>query len=57
MPAATTIPAVANIAIAHSDMVFPGNLSDYDTDAFSFTLSVNITLAMPSNIFLCCRHC
>jgi len=33
MPAAPTIPAIANTAIAHSDTVFPGNLSDYDTDA------------------------
>jgi hypothetical protein len=48
MPAATTISIVANTAIAHSDMVFPSNLLDYDTNAFSFTLSVNITLAMPS---------
>jgi hypothetical protein len=53
MPAATTVPAVANTAIAHSDTVFPGNLSDYDTDASSFTPSVNITLAQPSPHDLC----
>jgi hypothetical protein len=53
MPTATTVPAVANTAIAHSDMVFPGNLSDYDTNASSFTLLVNITLAQLSPCDLC----
>jgi len=44
-PAAPTIPAVANTSITYSDTVFPGNLSDYDTNASSFTPSVNLTLA------------
>jgi len=33
------------MAIALSDTVFPGNLSDYDTDASSFSPSINIALA------------
>ena len=47
MPAATAVPASVNTVIALSDTVFPGNLSDYDTDASSFTPSVNIAIAPP----------
>jgi hypothetical protein len=46
-PANSTVPASVNTAIAHSDTVFPGNLSDYDTDASSFSPSVNIAIATP----------
>jgi hypothetical protein len=50
-PANSTVPASVNTAIAHSDTVFPGNLSDYDTDASSFSPSVNIALApSPSSL-------
>jgi hypothetical protein len=34
-----------NTAVALSDTVFPGNLSDYDTDASSFAPSINFALA------------
>ena len=46
---AAPAPAIAtsvNTAIALSDTVFPGNLSDYDTDASSASPSVNIALAL-----------
>ena len=37
-PAASTVPTSVNTVIAHSDTVFSSNLSDYDTDASSFSL-------------------
>jgi hypothetical protein len=47
---ATTAPASVNTAVAISDMVFPSNVSDYDTISSSFTLSVNIAIAPPSSL-------
>jgi hypothetical protein len=44
-----TVPASVNTAIAVSDSVFPGNLSDYDSSASAFTPSVNIALALDSS--------
>jgi len=45
LASSTAIPASVNTAIALSDTVFPGNLSNYDTDASSFTPSVNFAIA------------
>ncbi len=45
----TTIPASINTAIAVSDVVFPSNLSDYDSNASTFSPSVNIALALASS--------
>jgi len=44
------IAASVNTAVALSDTVFPGNLSDYDTDTSSFMPSINFALtgAMPT---------
>jgi len=43
-----TITASVNTAVTLSDTVFPGNLSDYDTDASSFAPSVNFALTSAS---------
>jgi hypothetical protein len=42
----STIPTSVNIVIAGPDMAFLGDLSDYDTDVLSFSLSINIALAL-----------
>ena len=47
---ATTAPASVNTAITISDMVFPGNVSNYDTVSSFFTPSVNITIMPPSPV-------
>ena len=43
-PVPMLVPILVNMAIALLDMVFSGNLSDYDTNASSFSPSVNIAL-------------
>jgi hypothetical protein len=45
-----TVPASVNTALAVPDAVFPGNLSDYDSNASAFTPSVNIALALASTV-------
>ena len=44
---APSVPASINTAIAVPDAIFPGNLSDYDTQS-TFSPSVSIALALPT---------
>ena len=46
----TTIPASINTALTVTDAVFPGNLSNYNSNASAFTLLVNIALSPASTI-------
>ncbi len=42
---AAAVSALVNTALTLSDTVFPGNLSNYNTDASSFSPSINVALA------------
>jgi hypothetical protein len=46
----TTVSASVNTALTVTDAVFPGNLSDYNSNTSAFTLLVNIALSPASTI-------